>query len=52
VPWLALTTLNPPLAAGAHYCVLDLLVTATNAALERRRAAVAPRLAAGAAGQR
>jgi len=38
VPWLGLTTLNPPLAAGAFYCVLDLLVTATNAALARRRA--------------
>ncbi len=38
VPWLALTTLNPPLAAGAFYCVLDLLVTATTAALGRRRA--------------
>ena len=41
VPWLGLTTLNPPLAAGAFYCVLDLLVTATNAALARRRAAPA-----------
>ena len=29
VPWLGLTTLNPPLAAGAFYCVLDLLVVAT-----------------------
>lgn len=29
VPWLDLTTLNPPLAAGAFYCVLDLLVMAT-----------------------
>ena len=38
VPWLGLTTLNPPLAAGVFYCVLDLLVTATNAGLERRRA--------------
>ena len=38
VPWLGLTTLNPPLAAGAFYCVLDLLVTATNAALAQRRA--------------
>ena len=38
VQWLGLTTLNPPLAAGAFYCVLDLLVTATNAALGRRRA--------------
>jgi hypothetical protein len=27
-PWLGLATLNPPLAAGAFYCVLDLLVTA------------------------
>jgi hypothetical protein len=52
VPGLALTTLNPPLAAGAFYCVLDLLVTATNAALERRSAVVAPRLAAAAAAQR
>jgi hypothetical protein len=26
VPWLGLTTYNPPLAAGAFYCVLDLLV--------------------------
>jgi hypothetical protein len=26
VPWLGLTTDNPPLAAGAFYCVLDLLV--------------------------
>jgi hypothetical protein len=29
VPWIGLTTLNPPLAAGAFYCVLDLLVVAT-----------------------
>lgn len=26
VPWLGLTAGNPPLAAGAFYCVLDLLV--------------------------
>ena len=26
VAWLGLTTMNPPLAAGAFYCVLDLLV--------------------------
>lgn len=26
VPWLGLTAANPPLAAGAFYCVLDLLV--------------------------
>lgn len=25
-PWLSWTTLNPPFAAGAFYCVLDLLV--------------------------
>ena len=29
VPWLGLTTINPPLAAGAFYCMLDLLVVAT-----------------------
>jgi len=29
VPWLGLTALNPPLAAGAFYCVLDLLIVAT-----------------------
>ncbi len=28
-PWLGLSTLNPPLAAGAFYCLLDLLVMAT-----------------------
>jgi hypothetical protein len=26
VPGLGLTTLNPPVAAGAFYCVLDFLV--------------------------
>jgi len=26
VPWLGLRADNPPLAAGAFYCVLDLLV--------------------------
>jgi hypothetical protein len=26
VPWLGLATTNPPLAAGAFYCVLDLMV--------------------------
>lgn len=29
VPWLGLATDNPPLAAGAFYCVLDLLVVTT-----------------------
>jgi hypothetical protein len=37
VPWLGLTTVNPPLASGAFYCVLDLLVVQTLAA--RRRTA-------------
>ncbi|MCC7284541.1 MAG: hypothetical protein IT503_00020 [Burkholderiaceae bacterium] len=40
VPWFGLTAINPPLAAGAFYCVLDLLVVATVAAV--RRPAVAP----------
>lgn len=29
VAWTGLTALNPPLAAGAFYCVLDLLVVST-----------------------
>ena len=29
VPWLGLTTTNPPLAAGVFYCVLDFLVMTT-----------------------
>jgi hypothetical protein len=29
VPWLGLTSVNPPLAAGAFYCVLDMLVVTT-----------------------
>jgi len=41
VPWLGLSTVNPPLAAGAFYCVLDLLVTATAAWHLRRRAETA-----------
>jgi len=36
VPWLGLATTNPPLAAGAFYCVLDLLVVT----LTKRHAAV------------
>jgi hypothetical protein len=35
VPWLGLTAINPPLAAGAFYCVLDLLVVATVAKVGR-----------------
>jgi hypothetical protein len=34
VPWLGLTATNPPLAAGAFYCVLDLLVGATVARVQ------------------
>jgi hypothetical protein len=35
VPWLGLTTLNPPIAAGAFYCVLDLLVVSATSRLSR-----------------
>jgi C4-dicarboxylate transporter len=28
-PWLGFTTVNPPLAAGAFYCMLDMLVVAS-----------------------
>lgn len=38
VPWLGLHTLNPPLAAGAFYCILDMLVVGTAALLRRRPA--------------
>jgi hypothetical protein len=34
VPWLGLTAANPPLAAGAFYCVLDLLVVSAMRALD------------------
>jgi hypothetical protein len=37
VPGLGLTSINPPLAAGAFYCVLDLLVVASVHRLERWR---------------
>ena len=39
-PWLGLTTTNPPLAAGAFYCVLDLLVVCTVARMQQTRASV------------
>jgi hypothetical protein len=45
-PWLGFTTINPPLAAGAFYCMLDMLVVATVAGLRPGAAPVAPRLAA------
>jgi hypothetical protein len=34
-PWLGFTTVNPPLAAGAFYCMLDMLVVATVARATR-----------------
>ncbi|HZM47586.1 MAG TPA: hypothetical protein VFC14_22410 [Burkholderiales bacterium] len=34
-PWLGFTTVNPPLAAGAFYCMLDMLVVATVAGRQR-----------------
>jgi hypothetical protein len=34
VPWLGLTSINPPLAAGAFYCVLDMLVVTTVSMLQ------------------
>jgi hypothetical protein len=50
-PWLGFTTINPPLAAGAFYCMLDMLVVATLAKVSghsrlpaiRRNAATAAR---------
>jgi hypothetical protein len=45
-PWLGFTTVNPPLAAGAFYCMLDMLVVATVAGLRPGAAPVAGRLAA------
>jgi hypothetical protein len=42
-PWLGFTTINPPLAAGAFYCMLDMLVVATIARFRPPRPApVAP----------
>ena len=41
VPWLSLTTVNPPLAAGAFYCMLDLLVMSTVRAWRARWAPMA-----------
>lgn len=37
VPWLGMSTINPPLTAGVFYCVLDMLVVTTVARLVRRR---------------
>lgn len=51
VPWLGLASVNPPLAAGAFYCVLDLLVTATSATIRRRPPAAGKLAVNAAAGQ-
>jgi len=45
VPWLGLSTLNPPLAAGVFYCLLDLLVVATVARLGIRPVRASTQLA-------
>ncbi len=45
VPWLGLTTINPPLAAGVFYCVLDFLVVTTVARVMRGHSATANTLA-------
>jgi hypothetical protein len=37
-PWLGFTTINPPLAAGAFYCMLDMLIVATVAGRRPLRA--------------
>lgn len=41
-PWLGFTTINPPLAAGAFYCMLDMLIVATVARTRSRDAARTP----------
>ena len=40
VPVTGWTTLNPPLAAGTFYCMLDMLVVTTMNARRRRRSSV------------
>ena len=49
-PWLGFTTINPPLAAGAFYCMLDMLVVATVAG--RSPAPISPEAAPAAAQSR
>jgi hypothetical protein len=36
VPWLGLTSTNPPASAGAFYCLLDLLVVSTAGKMRHR----------------
>ncbi len=40
VPWFGLTSINPPLAAGAFYCMLDVLVVWTLNRLKAERGRV------------
>lgn len=47
VPWLELTTTNPPLAAGVFYCLLDFLVVTTTTRLMRQRTLPAATVAHG-----
>jgi hypothetical protein len=44
VPWLGLATTNPPLAAGAFYCVLDLLVVSATRLQLGARPSLNPRV--------
>jgi hypothetical protein len=43
-PWLGLVTVNPPIAAGAFYCILDMLVVATVSAYRAGSPAARSRL--------
>ncbi|HWQ37964.1 MAG TPA: hypothetical protein VNM24_05020 [Burkholderiales bacterium] len=52
VPYFGLTSLNPPLAVGAFYCVLDVLVGMTARGLTGRPRAFAAQLAVSASGVR
>lgn len=44
VPWLGLKTINPPVAAGAFYCVLDLLVVSVTTRLGAAQPPASPGL--------
>lgn len=37
VPWLGMSTINPPLTAGVFYCVLDMLVVTTVARMMKAK---------------
>jgi len=42
VPWLGLRTSNPPIDAGAFYCVLDLLINLCQAQMIKTRQSFVP----------